>query len=107
MPHPPFDQLHGDEVVPVSAVEEDEAVGRGGFELEEQVHGGVRLQRGQAQVAGLRLEGDGVCDDEAHAEAGVQLAEIDVPVFAHVNVLHAVEFEALRGKFTKMEKICS
>lgn len=101
MPHPPFDQLHGDEIVPVSTVEEDEAIGRGGFKLKEQVHRGVRLQGGQAQVAGLGLEGDGVCDDEAHAKAGVELAEINVPIFTHVNVLHAVEFEALRGKVHK------
>lgn len=69
--HSPFDQLYGDEVVPVSAVEDDEAVGRRGFELEEEVHCGVGLQRGQAQVAALGLEGHGVGDDEAHAEAGV------------------------------------
>lgn len=96
----PFHQLHRDEVVPVSAVEEEEAVGRRGFELKEQVHGGVGLQGGQAQVAALRLEGHRVGDDEAHAEAGVQLAEVDVPVFAHVDVLHAVELEALREQKT-------
>lgn len=93
----PFDQLHGDEVVPVAAVEDDEAVGRGGLELEEEVHGGVRLQRGQAQVAALGLEGDRVGDDEAHAEAGVELAEVDIAVLAHVDVLHAVKLEALQG----------
>lgn len=97
---PPFHQLHRDEVVPVSAVEEEEAVGRSGFELEEEVHGGVGLQRGQAQVAALRLKRYGVGDDEAHAEARVQLAEVDVPVFAHVDVLHAVELEALWGQKT-------
>lgn len=59
------------------------------------MHGGVGLQSGQAQVAALRLEGHGVSDDEAHAEASVQLAEVNVPVFAHVDVLHAVELEAL------------
>lgn len=91
----PFHQLHRDEVVAVSAVEEEEAVGRRGFELKEQVHGGVGLQGGQAQVAALRLEGHRVGDDEAHAEVGVQLAEVDVPVLAHVDVLHAVELEAL------------
>lgn len=97
--HSPFDQLHGDKVVPISAVEEDEAVGRGGFELEEQVHGGVRLQGGQAQVAAFGLESDGIGDNEAHAEASVELAEIDVAVLAHVDVLHTVELEALgRGR---------
>ena len=94
----PFDQLHGDEVVPVSAVEDDEAVRRRGLELEEEVHCGIRLQRGQAQVAALGLEGHGVGDDEAHAEARVQLAEVDVAVLAHVDVLHAVELEALWGE---------
>ena len=94
--HSPFDQLHSDEVIAVSAVEDDEAVGWCGFELEEQVHGGVGLQGGQAQVAALRLEGDGVGDDEAHAEVGIELAEVDVSVLAHVNVLHAIELQALR-----------
>lgn len=69
--HTPFDQLYGNEVVAVSAVEDDEPVGRGGFELKEEVHCGIGLQSGQAQVAALGLEGDGVGDDEAHAEAGV------------------------------------
>lgn len=64
------------------------------------MHGGVGLQGGQAQVAALRLEGHGVGDDEAHAKAGVQLTEVDVPVFAHVDVLHAVELEALQGQKT-------
>lgn len=96
----PFHQLYCDEVVPVSTVEEQEAVGRRGFELKEEVHGGVGLQSGQAQVAALRLEGYGVGNDEAHAKAGVQLTEVDVPIFAHVDVLHAVELEALRGQKT-------
>lgn len=93
MPHPhsPFNQLHGNKVVPVSAVEDDETVGRGGFELEEEVHCGIGLQSSQAQVAALSLERHGVGDDESHAEASVELAEVDVPVLAHVNVLHAVE----------------
>jgi len=94
-PHSPLHHLHGDEVVAVSAVEEDEAVGRGGLELEEQVHGGVGLQRGQAQVAALGPEGHGVGDDDAQAEAGVQLAVVDVSVLAHVDVLHPVELQAL------------
>lgn len=93
--HSPFDQLHGDEVVPVAAVEDDEPVRWRGFELKEEVHRGIGLQSGQAQVAALGLEGHGVGYDEAHAEAGVQLAEVDVPVLAHVDVLHAVELQAL------------
>lgn len=60
------------------------------------MHRGVGLQRGQAQVAAFGLEGDRVSDDEAHAEAGIELAEVDVSVLAHVDVLHAVELEALR-----------
>ena len=94
----PFDQLHGDEVIPVSTVKEDEPIGGGGFELKEEVHCGVGLQSGQAQVAALGLEGHGVGNDEAHAEAGIELAEVDVAVLAHVDVLHAVEFKALRGR---------
>lgn len=61
------------------------------------MHRCVGLQSGQAQVAALGLEGHGIGDDEAHAEAGVELAEVDVSVLAHVDVLHAVEFEALGG----------
>lgn len=92
----PFDQLHCDEVVPVSTVEHDETIGRGGFELEEQVHRGVSLQSGQSQVAALSLEGDGVGDNESHAKAGVELAEVDVPILAHVDVLHTIKSEALK-----------
>lgn len=99
--HSPFDQLYGNEVVPVSAVEDDETVRRGGFELKEEVHRGIGLQSGQAQVAALGLEGHGVGNDEAHAKAGVELAEVDVPVLAHVDVLHAVELKALWGKFLR------
>lgn len=44
----PFDQLHSDEVVSISAVKDDEAVRRGGFKLKEEVHRGIRLQGGQA-----------------------------------------------------------
>ena len=91
----PFDQLNSDKVVSVAAVEQYESVRGGGFKLEEQVHGGVGLQGGQAQVAALGLEGHRVGDDEAHAEAGVELAEVDVAVLTHVNVEHAVELQAL------------
>lgn len=62
------------------------------------MHCGICLQSGQAQVAALGLEGDGVGDDEAHPEACVQLAEVDVAVLAHVDVLHAVELKALWGE---------
>ncbi len=94
----PFDQLHGDEVVSVAAVEDDETVRRGSFELKEEVHCGIGLQSGQAQVTALGFEGHRVGDDEAHAKARVELAEVDVPVLAHVDVLHAVELKALRGE---------
>ena len=87
----PFHQLHGDEVVAVARVEEDEAVGGGGLELEEEVHGGVGLQRGQRQVAALGPKGHGVSDDVAHAEAGVELAVVDVAVLTQVDVEHTVE----------------
>lgn len=97
-PCSPFDQLHCDEVVPISTVEDDEAIGRGGLKLKKQVHCGISLQSGQSQVAALGPKGDRVGDYEAHAKAGVELAEIDVPVLAHVDILHAVELEALRGK---------
>lgn len=65
--HSPFDQFNSNEVIPVSAVEDDETVGRGGFELKEEVHCGIGLQSGQAQVAALGLEGHRVGDDEAQA----------------------------------------
>lgn len=94
----PFDQLHSDEVVPVAAVEDDETIGGGGLELKEEVHCGVGLQSGQAQVAALGFEGDRVGDDEAHPETRVELAEVDVSVLAHVDVLHAVELQALWGE---------
>ena len=100
-PHSPFDQFDSNKVIPVSAVEDDEAVRRGGFELEEKVHCGIGLQSGQSQVTALGLEGHGVSNDKAHAEAGVELAEVDVPILAHVNVLHAIEFEALRGELSR------
>ena len=92
----PFDQLHDYEVAPVSGVEQHQAVGRGGLELEEEVHGGVGLQRGQRQVAAFRSKRHRVGDDVAHAEAGVELAEGDVAVLALVQVGQAVEAQALQ-----------
>lgn len=55
------------------------------------MHCGVGLQSGQAQVAALGLEGHGVGNDEAHAKAGVELAEVNVAILTHVDVLHTVE----------------
>lgn len=97
--HSPFDKFYSNKVVPVSAVEDDEPVGRGGFELKEEVHCGIGLQSGQAQVTALSLEGHRIGNDEAHAKAGIELAEVDVPVLAHVDVLHTVELQALWGEF--------
>lgn len=89
--HSPFNHLHSDEVAAVSTVEHYESVRRGGLELEEQVHGGVGLQGGQAQVAALRLEGHRVSDDGAHAKAGVELTEVDVSVLTEIYIQHTVE----------------
>lgn len=95
--HSPFDQLHSNKVIPVTAVEDDETVRGGGFELKEEVHCGIGLQSGQSQVAALSLESHRVCDDEAHAKVRVELAEVNVSILAHVDVLHTIELEALRG----------
>lgn len=97
----PFDQFHSNEVVPVSAVEDDETIRRGGFELKEEVHCGIGLKSGQAQVAALGLEGHRVGDDESHAKMSVELTEVNVSVLAHVDVLHAIELEALRGELVR------
>ncbi|KAG7257128.1 LOW QUALITY PROTEIN: hypothetical protein CRUP_007885 [Coryphaenoides rupestris] len=88
--------LHHDEVVAVAAVQQDEAVGRRGLELQEQVHGVVGLQRGQRHEAGARAEGHGVGHDALVADDGVQLAVVDVAVLAQVDVGHAVERQALQ-----------
>lgn len=87
----PLDELHHQEVVPVASVEEDEPVGVGGLELEEEVHGGVGLQGGQRHVGAAAAEGNGVGHDGAAAEAGVELAGADVAVLAQVEVGAAVE----------------
>lgn len=92
----PFDQFHHDEIVAVAAVEEDEAVGRGGLELHEEVHGVVGLQRGQRDEAGARSESDRVGHDALVADDGVELAVVNVAVLAQVDVGHAVERQALQ-----------
>lgn len=94
--HSPFDQLHHDEVIAVAPVVEDEAVGRRGLELHEEVHGVVGLQRGQRDEAGARAEGDGVGHDALVADDGVELAVVDIAVLAQVDVGHAVERQALQ-----------
>ena len=60
------------------------------------MHGGVGLQGGQAQVAALGLEGDGVSDDVPQSKPRLQFTVVDVAVFAQVNVEQAVEHEALQ-----------
>lgn len=60
------------------------------------MHGGVGLESGQAQVAALGLEGDGVSDDVPQSKASLQLAVVDVSVLAQVNVEQPVEHKALQ-----------
>lgn len=80
----PFYKFHDNEVAPISRVEENQAVGCGGFKLKKEVHGGVGLQRRQSQVAAFCPKRHRVGDDVAHAEAGVKFAVGDVSVFAVV-----------------------
>lgn len=96
MSNPPLHQLHSDEIIAVSRVEEDESVWGGGLELEEEVHGCVGLQGGQAQIAALGLEGDWIGNNGANPEASIELTEINVTVFAQVNVEHAVKPDGRR-----------
>lgn len=60
------------------------------------MHGGVGLQRGQAQVASLGFEGHRVGNDGAHPETCVQLAVVDVAILAQVDVQQAIEPQALQ-----------
>lgn len=94
--HLPLDQLNGNEVVAITAVEEDKAVSRGGLELKEEVHGGVGLEGGQAQVAALGLEGDRVGNDVPQSKASLQFAVVNVSIFAQVNVEQPVEHKTLQ-----------
>lgn len=91
----PFNQLYDYEVVAVSPVEENEPVGGRRLELHEEVHRVVGLQRGQRDETGARAEGDGVGHDALVTDDGVELAVVDVAVFAQVDVGHAVERQAL------------
>lgn len=93
----PFNQLHRDEIIPIARVEEYEAVLGGRLELEKQVHGCVGLQRGQAEIAALGLEGHRVGNNGTNPEAGVELAIINVAVLAQVDVEHAVKPEERRN----------
>lgn len=94
--HLPFNQLHHNEVIPIAAVVQDEAIRRSGFELKEKVHGVVGLQSSECHITGAGLEGDRVSDDALEANHGIELTVINVPVFAEVYVGHAVEGEALK-----------
>ena len=97
--HLPLDQLNGNEVVAITAVEEDEAVSGRGLELKEEVHGGVGLEGGQAQVAALGLEGDRVGDDVPQSKASLQFAVVDVSVFAQVDKFGQGSFSLLDSFF--------
>lgn len=92
----PFDQLHHDEVTTISRVVKYQAVRAGGLELEEKVHGGVGLQGGEGQVAGLSQESYRIGHNVPHAEPSVQLAVGDVAVFALVQIEHPVDGESLQ-----------
>lgn len=59
------------------------------------MHGCISLQGGQAQVAALSLERHRVSYNVAQTKACLQLAVVNVPVLAQVNVEHPVEHEAL------------
>ena len=92
----PFNQLYHYEVSAISSVEENQAVGRRGLELHEEMHGVVGLQRGQRDEAGARAEGHGVGHDALVADHGVELTVVDVAVLAQVDVGHAVQRQALK-----------
>lgn len=60
------------------------------------MHGGVGLQRGESQVAGLCEKSHGVGHDVPHAEPSVQLAEGYVSVLALVQIEHPIDGERLQ-----------
>lgn len=91
----PFNQLYHYEVIAISPVVENKAIGGGCLELQEEMHGVVRLQRGQRDEAGARAEGDGVGHDTLIADNSVELAVVDVAVLTQVDVGHAVQRQAL------------
>ena len=64
--------------------------------MKEQVHGVVGLQSGQGHVTGARLEGHWVCHYALVANHSIQLAVVNVPVLAQVDVGHAVEGQTLQ-----------
>lgn len=78
----PFYKFHNNEVASISRVEENQAVGCGGFELKKEVHGGIGLQRCQSQVAAFCPERHRVGNDVAHAKAGIKFTVGDVSIFA-------------------------
>lgn len=89
----PLDQLDDNEVIAVARVEQEKPVGGRGLKLEEEMHGGIGLERGERQVAAAALEGDGIGHDGPQAEASVELAVGDVTVLTLVHVGLAVEHQ--------------
>lgn len=89
----PFNQFNSDKIIAISRVEEYKAIWGGCLELEEEVHGCVGLQSGQAQIAALGFEGDGVGDNGTNPKAGIELAIINVTILAQVDVEHTVKSE--------------
>lgn len=65
--------------------------------MEEEVHGCVGLQGGQAQVAALGFEGDRVSNNGANPKAGIKLTIIDVTILAQVDVEHTIKSEERKG----------
>lgn len=91
----PFNQLYHYEVIAISPVVENKAVGGSCLELHEEMHGVVGLQCGQRDEAGARAEGDGVRHNAFVAYNGIELAVVDVAVLAQVDIGHAVQRQAL------------
>lgn len=92
----PFNQLYHYEVIAVSPVIENKAVGGRCLELHEEMHGVVGLQGGQRDETGAWAEGDRVGHDALIANNSIELAVVDVAILAQVNVGHAIQRQALK-----------
>lgn len=92
----PFNQLYHYEVIAVSPVVENKAIGGCCLELHEEMHGVVGLQRGQCDETGAWAEGHWVSHDALIANNSVELAVVNVAVLAQVDVGHAVQRQALK-----------
>lgn len=57
------------------------------------MHGCVRLQSGQAQIAALGFEGDRVGDNGTNPKACIELTIINVTILAQVDVEHTIKSE--------------